>query len=102
MTSPQAEVYRVADDGALAIVCCAEPFMLSNGHPMRGAPCLICRQLIGAEAVRLIGMTVLAGDACLCGSTVTDMYLAHESHIPVDAELLKAAVARALTCPSCD
>ena len=92
----------MADDGALAIVCCAEPFLFADGHPMRGAPCLICRQLISGEVVRLIGIAALDGDACICGSVVNDMYLVHEMHIPVDAQLLTAAIERALHCPACD
>ena len=90
-----------AIDGALAVCHSAQSFTLAPGHRMRAAKCLICHLLIGAGQAAVIGVAALTGDACRCGGIVSDLYLIHASHVPMDPDALAAAVHRGLACPTC-
>ena len=90
-----------AAEGSLAVCHSAQPFTLAPGHRMRAAKCLICHLLIGSGQAVLVGVAALAGSACRCGGVVSDLFLVHASHMPVDADDLAAAVHRGLACPTC-
>lgn len=88
-------------EGSLAVCHSAQSFTLTSGHRMRAAKCLICHLLIGSGQAVLVGVAALAGDACRCGGVVSDLFLVHASHIPMDADDLAGAVHRGLACPVC-
>lgn len=90
-----------AVDGSLAVCHSAQSFTLVPGHRMRAARCLVCHLLIGSGQAALVGVAALAGDACRCGGVVSDLFLVHASHVPMDADDLAAAVHRGLACPTC-
>ena len=90
-----------APDGSLAVCHSAESFTLMPGHRMRAAKCLICHLLIGSGQAAVIGVAALAGDACRCGGIVSDLYLIHATHVPMDPDDLAAAIHRGLACPVC-
>ena len=90
-----------ATDGSLAVCHSAQPFTLAPGHRMRAAKCLVCHLLIGSGQAVLVGVAALAGGACRCGGVVSDLFLVHASHMPVDADDLAAAVHRGLACTVC-
>ena len=91
----------VAADGALAVCHSAQPFTFTAGHRMRAAKCLICHLLIGSGQAALVGVAALAGNACRCGGVVSDLFLIHATHMPMDPGDLAAAVHRGLACPTC-
>lgn len=88
----------VDDSGHIAIVYCNEPFAFEAGHRMRAANCLICREAIGGQPAAVIGAAALAGEACQCGGIVSDVFLAHAEHFPMDPDALQAAISRGLHC----
>lgn len=98
---PAASPVPEATDGSLAVCHSTEPFTLAPGHRMRAAKCLICHLLIGSGQAVLVGVAALAGSACRCGGVVSDLFLVHASHIPMDPDELAAAVHRGLACPVC-
>lgn len=65
---------------------------------MRAARCLICGDLMAARPVTIIGIAALDGDACRCGSVISDAYLCHAEHLPAATEVLQQAIQTALTC----
>ena len=90
-----------AAEGSLAICHSAQPFTLVAGHRMRAAKCLVCHLLIGSGQAVLVGVAALAGSACRCGGVVSDLFLVHASHMPMDADDLANAVHRGLACTVC-
>ena len=90
-----------AADGSLAVCHSAQSFTLAPGHRMRAAKCLICHLLIGSGEAALVGVAALAGNACRCGGVVSDLFLIHASHVPMDPDDIAAAVHRGLACPVC-
>ena len=90
-----------AADGSLAVCHSAQSFTLIAGHRMRAAKCLICHLLIGSGQAALVGVAALAGDACRCGGVVSDLFLVHATHMPMDPDDLAAAVHRGLACRAC-
>ena len=90
-----------AVDGSLAVCHSAQPFTLAPGHRMRAAKCLTCHLLIGSGQAVLVGVAALAGSACRCGGVVSDLFLVHASHMPMDADDLANAVHRGLACTVC-
>lgn len=91
---------HVTGNGHVAIVYCNEAFVFEAGHRMRAAPCMICLEMIGGQDATVIGVATLAGDACLCGGIVSDVFLAHAAHFPMPPAELQAAIRRALECSS--
>lgn len=89
---------RAAAPGSLAVIHCPEAFTLEPGHRLRAARCLVCRQLIGGQAVTVIGVAALAGEACRCGGVVSDTFLVHAIHMPIGTRQLTAAIHRGLSC----
>jgi hypothetical protein len=89
---------NTATPGDIAVVHCTEAFIFTPGNRLRAAHCLLCAELIGGEPATLIGAAALAGDACLCGGVVSDVFLLHAAHMPVDAPALQAAIHRGLHC----
>lgn len=83
---------------ALAVTTCIGSILLPAGHRMRAARCLICEDLIAGRPVTIIGIAALDGDACKCGSVISDAYLCHAEHLPVATEMLQQAIQTALTC----
>ena len=91
-----------AVDGSLTVCHSVQAFTLTAGHRMRAAKCLICHLLIGSGQAALVGVAALAGDACRCGGVVSDLYLIHACHVPLDPDDLATAVHRGLACPACN
>jgi hypothetical protein len=91
-------VPKAVDDGSIAIVHCAEAFVFAPGHRMRAAHCLICHALIGNRHASIIGAAALAGDACECGGVVSDLFVIHAGHMPIDRTVLRDAITRGLRC----
>lgn len=91
---------RAAADGTLAVLHCPEAFTLAPGHRMRAASCLICGQLIGGQPAAVIGVAALAGEACTCGGVVSDTFLIHAAHLPINSEQLTVAIHRGIKCPN--
>ena len=91
---------RTVRVGDLAVVNSIECFTLASGHPLRGAPCLLCRQVIGSARVAVIGVAGLAGDACQCGTVTGDVFLIHAAHFPVPPAQITAALRAGLACES--
>lgn len=89
---------RVARAGDLAVVNSIEAFTLIPGHPMRGAACMYCHHLIGAERVAVIGLAGLGGDACSCSAIAGDVFLIHARHFPADPDLISRALREAVSC----
>lgn len=85
-------------DGGLAVVYCAEAFSFNGGHPMRGSRCLICAQPVGGDLVTVIGVAALAGEACDCSRIVSDVFLLHAAHLPMDPPVLQVAIQLGMTC----
>lgn len=88
----------VVGDYGVAIVHCAEAFTFVAGHRLRAASCLVCGQLIGGQFATLIGAAALMGDPCTCGGVVSDVFLVHADHLPMDSAELQAAITRGLQC----
>ena len=86
----------------LTVCQSAQSFVFAPGHRMRAAKCLICHLLIGSGQAALVGVAALAGDACRCGGVVSDLYLIHACHVPLDPDDLAEAVHRGLACPTCN
>ena len=91
----------VAGD-SLTVCQSSQSFTFTAGHRMRAAKCLICHLLIGSGQAALVGVAALAGDACRCGGVVSDLYLIHACHVPLDPDALAAAVHRGLACQTCN
>lgn len=89
---------NVDNRGQVAIVYCNESFTFDPGHRMRGARCLICREMIGGQPAGIIGAAGLMGDACRCGAITVDVWLIHAAHTPMPAAELHAAIRRGLEC----
>ena len=85
-------VAEIAEDGRVAAMTNPVPFTLAPGHPMRGGLCIMCRTLLGGEQIGVVGIAILAGQACSCGSVPAQMFLAHAFHRPFDAGRLLAQV----------
>jgi hypothetical protein len=103
VTTPDwsAEPDSVVRDGDIAVLHCSAAFTFAPGNRMRAARCLVCRELIGGQYTTVIGAAALAGDACDCGGVVSDVFLVHADHLPMDAEQLQAAIHRGLHCRAC-
>jgi len=89
---------HVAAPGDVAVVLCTDAFIFSPGNRLRAASCMLCGALIGGEPATIVGAAALAGDACQCGGVVSDVFLLHAGHMPVDAPVLQAAIHRGLHC----
>jgi hypothetical protein len=89
---------HVDDRGQVAIVYCNEAFMFEPGHRMRAARCLICQECIGGQAAAVVGAAALMGEACRCGGIVSDVFLVHADHLPMEPAPLQAAIRRGLEC----
>lgn len=84
--------------GDLAIISGSREFTLISGHPTRGAPCLVCREAIGGDPAMVVGLAALDGEACSCGTVVSDVYLVHSAHLPLTDALFITAISGALAC----
>ena len=91
---------RSVATGALAVVHCPEAFTLDPGHRLRAAHCLICRQLIGGQPAAVIGVAALGGEACTCGGVISDVFLIHAVHLPINPTELQTAIHRGIQCPN--
>lgn len=89
---------RIARPGDLAVVNSIEAFTLAPGHPLRGATCMFCHQLIGSARIAVIGLAGLGGDACSCSAITSDVFLIHAAHFPVDPDEISAALRKAVSC----
>jgi hypothetical protein len=69
-------------------------FILAPDHPLRAAPCLICRAPVGGHQVIVTGVVALAAAVCPCGMLPGGQYLIHAGHLPLLPGELPAAVAR--------
>lgn len=94
-----ADLPRAAAPGQLAVLHCAEPFTLTAGHRLRAARCLVCREVIGGQAVTVIGVAALTEDPCSCGAVTSDTFLVHAGHLPLLPGQLATALHRGLNCP---
>jgi hypothetical protein len=72
-----------APDGQLVTNIGAAAFTLAPGHPMRSAPCVICRVPVLGHEVTIAGVTALAGQACSCGALPAEQFLMHAGHRPL-------------------
>jgi len=89
----------VAAGGQVAVVYCNQSFTFEAGHRMRAARCLVCGYLIGDSPAAVIGAAALVDEACDCGGIVTDAWLIHASHTPMEPDALKSVIRRGLECP---
>ena len=97
--SQQPESLPVADEHAIALMYGAAAFTLKLGHRLRAANCLVCQELIGGHPVSVVGIAALNTEPCVHGCLLSDSYLVHDQHLPIDAEELQAAIHRGLQCP---
>lgn len=84
--------------GEIAVVYCPDTFVFAPGNPMRDGCCLVCREIIGHRPTAIIGAAVLDGTACRCGGIVSDTFLVHAAHLPMEHAALQAAISRGLQC----
>lgn len=94
----RAALPRTAHVGDLAAVNSIESFILARGHQLRGANCVLCRNVIGGYRVAVIGLAGLAGDACRCGAICGDLFLIHAHHFPANPDDIEDALRTAMVC----
>lgn len=100
MTLPQRipGASQPVEEGDIAIVHCAESFVFAPGNRMRAARCLVCQEFLGDRSATIIGAAALAGQPCRCGGVVSDVFLVHADHLPMEPAGLQAALHRGLQC----
>jgi hypothetical protein len=89
---------RVAVPHEVAVVYASDTFTFEAGSRMRTAKCLACDQAIGGDPVAVIGVAALDGAPCACGATMSDVYLMHTDHMPLNMATLHAAITRGVEC----
>src|SRR5579859_5402167 len=102
MTTPPVPAIdmRVADPDTLVILSSGEAFLLAPSHPKRGADCLIRGASLGGHPVIVTGVASLLGDPCGGGCVISDSFLTHASHLPIEPADLAKALHRGLSCTS--
>ena len=91
-------VPRMAIPYEVAVVYAADTFTFEQGSRMRTAKCLVCDQAIGGGAAAVVGVAALDGAPCICGGIVSDVYLVHADHMPLNPVALRTAITRGLGC----
>lgn len=93
-----AAAQRAAYEDEVAVVFCREAFTFEAGSRMRSAKCLVCDEPIGGRQAAVVGVAAVNGAPCLCGGIVSDVFLMHLDHMPINQATFEAAINRSLKC----